>query len=96
MVDFHIFHSYEMLDNARNKIRVKAAYLMMALTIGACVLMVVMGKKVSDKAEIHRMHVWLWSGSSMFQDYCDAEEQEFAHVCASQFCRVIMNRLTVK
>ncbi|XP_043961375.1 protein FAM162B [Gambusia affinis] len=43
--------SYEMLDNARNKIRVKAAYLMMALTIGACVLMVVMGKKAAGRNE---------------------------------------------
>lgn len=37
-----------MIDAARNKIRVKAAYLMMALTIGACVVMVFMGKRVSN------------------------------------------------
>ncbi|XP_038149742.1 protein FAM162B [Cyprinodon tularosa] len=43
--------SFEMIDNARNKIRVKAAYLMMALTIGACVLMVIMGKKAAGRNE---------------------------------------------
>uniref|UniRef100_A0A3Q2QMT4 Family with sequence similarity 162 member A n=1 Tax=Fundulus heteroclitus TaxID=8078 RepID=A0A3Q2QMT4_FUNHE len=43
--------SFETIDNARNKIRVKAAYLMMALTIGACVLMVVLGKKAAGRNE---------------------------------------------
>lgn len=37
-----------MIDAARNKIRVKACYVMMAVTIGACLLMVIMGKRVSD------------------------------------------------
>lgn len=37
-----------MIDATRNKIRIKIAYVMMALTLGACVLMVVMGKKVSN------------------------------------------------
>lgn len=46
------FHRFEMLDAARNKIRVKAAYLMMAATIGACVVMVVMGKRVSNSGWI--------------------------------------------
>lgn len=58
---FFIPYSFEMIDNARNKIRVKAAYVMMALTIGACVVMVILGKRVSDEAEIHRTHVQLWS-----------------------------------
>ncbi|MEQ2307323.1 hypothetical protein AMECASPLE_017127 [Ameca splendens] len=43
--------SFETIDNARNKIRVKAAYLMMALTIGACVIMVVMGKNAAGRNE---------------------------------------------
>ncbi|KAM4718948.1 protein FAM162B [Anableps anableps] len=43
--------SFEMIDNARNKIRVKAAYVMMALTIGACLVMVVMGKKAAGRNE---------------------------------------------
>ncbi|XP_027860873.1 protein FAM162B [Xiphophorus couchianus] len=43
--------SYETIDNARNKIRVKAAYAMMALTIGACVVMVIMGKKAAGRNE---------------------------------------------
>ncbi|XP_041924837.1 protein FAM162B [Alosa sapidissima] len=37
--------SYEMLDGARNKVRVKVAYLMMAVTIAACVGMVILGKQ---------------------------------------------------
>lgn len=43
--------SFEMIDNARNKIRVKAAYVMMALTIGACVFMVILGKKAAKRNE---------------------------------------------
>lgn len=35
-----------MIDAARNKIRVKAAYVMMAATIGACMIMVFLGKRV--------------------------------------------------
>uniref|UniRef100_A0A3Q2VSX2 Family with sequence similarity 162 member A n=1 Tax=Haplochromis burtoni TaxID=8153 RepID=A0A3Q2VSX2_HAPBU len=38
--------SFEMIDAARNKIRVKAAYVMMAATIGACMIMVFLGKRV--------------------------------------------------
>lgn len=40
------FYRFEMLDAARNKIRVKAAYVMMAATIGACMIMVFLGKRV--------------------------------------------------
>lgn len=36
-----------MIDAARNKIRVKACYVMMAATIGACLIMVILGKRVS-------------------------------------------------
>ena len=43
-------HRYEMIDAARNKIRVKACYMMMAVTIGACLVMVVLGKRVSDSS----------------------------------------------
>lgn len=42
---FLIFR-YEMLDAARNKIRVKVAYLMMGVTILACLVMVYWGKQV--------------------------------------------------
>lgn len=37
--------SYEMLDAARNKVRVKVAYLMMGVTILACLSMVYLGKQ---------------------------------------------------
>lgn len=40
-------HRFEMIDAARNKIRVKACYMMMAATIGACLVMVILGKRVS-------------------------------------------------
>ncbi|XP_014870819.1 protein FAM162B [Poecilia latipinna] len=43
--------SYETIDSARNKIRVKVAYMMMVLTLGACVLMVIMGKKAAGRNE---------------------------------------------
>uniref|UniRef100_A0A1A8FW18 Family with sequence similarity 162, member A n=1 Tax=Nothobranchius korthausae TaxID=1143690 RepID=A0A1A8FW18_9TELE len=43
--------SFEMIDAARNKIRVKAAYVMMGLTIGACVVMVILGKKAASRNE---------------------------------------------
>lgn len=42
-----IFHRFEMIDAARNRVRVKACYVMMAVTIGACVVMIILGKRVS-------------------------------------------------
>ena len=36
-----------MLDAAKNKIRVKVSYAMIALTVAGCVWMVIEGKKVS-------------------------------------------------
>lgn len=35
-----------MLDAAKNKMRVKISYVMIALTVAGCVLMVIEGKKV--------------------------------------------------
>lgn len=35
-----------MLDAAKNKIRVKVSYLMIALTVAGCIYMVIEGKKV--------------------------------------------------
>ncbi|XP_063339902.1 protein FAM162B [Pelmatolapia mariae] len=43
--------SFEMIDAARNKIRVKAAYVMMAATIGACMIMVFLGKRALARHE---------------------------------------------
>lgn len=45
----HLFSRFEMIDSARNKLRVKAAYVMMAATIAACGVMVFMGKQVSHR-----------------------------------------------
>ena len=38
-----------MIDAARNKVRVKACYIMMGLTIGACLFMIFLGKRVREK-----------------------------------------------
>lgn len=38
--------SFEMLDAAKNKLRVKVSYLMIALTVAGCIYMVIEGKKV--------------------------------------------------
>lgn len=43
--------SFEMLDAARNKLRVKTCYVMMALTLGACLVMVVSGKQAAKRHE---------------------------------------------
>lgn len=43
--------SFEMIDGARNRIRVKAAYVMMAATIGACMFMIFMGKRALARHE---------------------------------------------
>ncbi|XP_061522934.1 protein FAM162B isoform X1 [Phycodurus eques] len=43
--------SFETLDAARNKVRVKACYVMMAATIGACLLMVLLGKRAAGRNE---------------------------------------------
>lgn len=40
---------FEMIDAARNKMRVKMSYLMMALTVVGCIIMVIVGKRVSVK-----------------------------------------------
>ncbi|XP_056155089.1 protein FAM162B [Lampris incognitus] len=43
--------SFEMLDAAKNKVRVKACYGMMVATIGACLLMVFLGKRAAGRHE---------------------------------------------
>lgn len=43
--------SFEMLDAARNRVRVKACYVMMAVTIGACLVMVLLGKQAAGRHE---------------------------------------------
>lgn len=43
--------TFEMLDAARNKLRVKVCYLMMAFTLGACLVMVVLGKQAAKRHE---------------------------------------------
>ncbi|XP_036934769.1 protein FAM162B [Acanthopagrus latus] len=43
--------SFEMIDAARNKVRVKICYMMMAATIGACMVMVIMGKRAAGRHE---------------------------------------------
>ncbi|XP_075936282.1 protein FAM162B [Anarhichas minor] len=43
--------SFEMIDGARNKVRVKACYVMMATTIGACLMMVFLGKRSVGRHE---------------------------------------------
>ncbi|XP_030253830.1 protein FAM162B [Sparus aurata] len=45
------FVSFEMIDAARNKVRVKVCYVMMAATIGACLVMVIMGKRAAGRHE---------------------------------------------
>lgn len=52
-----LFHRFEMIDAARNKVRVKACYIMMAATIGACLFMIFLGKRVSVNRLLH--DVWL-------------------------------------
>ncbi|XP_051538490.1 protein FAM162B-like [Myxocyprinus asiaticus] len=43
------FVSFEMIDAARNRVRVKACYVMMGLTILACLAMVVLGKQAAGR-----------------------------------------------
>lgn len=43
--------SFEMIDAARNKVRVKACYVMMAVTIGACLMMIFLGKRAAGRNE---------------------------------------------
>ncbi|KAI3355276.1 hypothetical protein L3Q82_018134 [Scortum barcoo] len=45
------FVSFEMIDAARNKVRVKACYVMMGTTIGACLVMVFLGKRAVGRNE---------------------------------------------
>ncbi|XP_053421298.1 protein FAM162A isoform X2 [Nycticebus coucang] len=43
--------SFEMLDAAKNKIRVKISYVMIALTVAGCIFMVIEGKKAAKRNE---------------------------------------------
>ncbi|VCW98709.1 unnamed protein product [Gulo gulo] len=43
--------SFEMLDAAKNKIRVKVSYAMIALTVAGCIWMVIEGKKAVKRNE---------------------------------------------
>lgn len=43
---------FEMIDAARNRVRVKACYVMMALTIIACIATAVSGKQVIKCAAV--------------------------------------------
>ncbi|XP_049733902.1 protein FAM162A [Elephas maximus indicus] len=43
--------SFEMLDTAKNKIRIKVSYLMIALTLAGCVVMIIEGKKAIKRQE---------------------------------------------
>ncbi|XP_040858836.1 protein FAM162A [Ochotona curzoniae] len=43
--------SFEMLDAAKNKIRVKISYIMIALTVAGCILMIIEGKKAMKRNE---------------------------------------------
>lgn len=42
----HSVARFEMLDAAKNRLRVKVSYLMIALTVAGCIYMVIEGKKV--------------------------------------------------
>lgn len=48
-----IFLRFEMIDAAKNRFRIKVCYLMIAATIGSCVLMIILGKQVSDSGWTH-------------------------------------------
>lgn len=41
--------SFEMIDAARNRVRVKACYVMIALTIVSCIGMVILGKEAAGR-----------------------------------------------
>uniref|UniRef100_A0A8C6S246 Protein FAM162A n=1 Tax=Nannospalax galili TaxID=1026970 RepID=A0A8C6S246_NANGA len=43
--------SFEMLDAAKNKLRVKISYIMIALTVAGCIYMVMEGKKAVKRHE---------------------------------------------
>ncbi|XP_034562772.1 protein FAM162B [Notolabrus celidotus] len=43
--------SFETLDGARNKVRVKVCYIMMGATIAACLVMVFLGKRAAGRHE---------------------------------------------
>ncbi|XP_015342211.1 protein FAM162A [Marmota marmota marmota] len=47
----HCIIRFEMLDAAKNKIRVKVSYIMIALTVVGCILMIIEGKKAAKRNE---------------------------------------------
>lgn len=43
--------TFEMLDAAKNKLRVKVSYVMIALTVAGCIFMIIEGKKAAGRNE---------------------------------------------
>lgn len=49
--NFHFPLSQEVMEKARNRIRIRVANIMMALTAIACVFMIMSGKKAAERGE---------------------------------------------
>lgn len=50
-----------MIDAARNKVRVKVCYVMIAITVASCLVMVILGKRVSSSRRLHYVCVHSFS-----------------------------------
>ncbi|XP_016127284.1 protein FAM162B-like [Sinocyclocheilus grahami] len=51
LIEYCAVFRFEMIDAARNRVRVKACYVMMALTILACLATAVSGKQAASRNE---------------------------------------------
>ncbi|KAI2649008.1 protein FAM162B-like [Labeo rohita] len=67
------FVSFEMIDAARNRVRVKACYVMMAMTILACLVMAVSGKKAASRNE--NLTTWNMEKKARWREEAQKEKE---------------------
>ncbi|KAK2870052.1 hypothetical protein QQF64_021994 [Cirrhinus molitorella] len=67
------FVSFEMIDAARNRVRVKACYVMMALTILACLAMAVSGKQAAGRNE--NLTTWNMEKKARWREEAQKEKE---------------------
>ncbi|XP_006006219.3 protein FAM162B [Latimeria chalumnae] len=65
--------SFEMLDAARNRVRVKACYIMIGLTAGACFVMIASGKKAAQRHE--SLTNWNLAKKTMWKEEAQHEQE---------------------
>ncbi|XP_066534260.1 protein FAM162B [Hoplias malabaricus] len=70
------FVSFEMIDAARNRVRVKACYVMIGMTLAACFVMVILGKRAASRHE--NLTTWNMEKKARWREEAQREREEAA------------------